>query len=127
MRASETIVYNTLNKNDVLKIVDLQLLDLYQNLEKIGLSLTVTKRSKDLLIEKGFNEEFGVRFLNREIQNLLENPLSELLLRKSFNNVKGIKIDAIKSKFKFLPIKPRASNKKLRKKSDSKSKKSIKN
>ena len=126
-RLDETIVYNTLNKNDVLKIVDLQLLDLYKNLEKLGLSLTVTKRSKDFLIEKGFNKEFGVRFLNREIQNLLENPLSELLLRKSFNNVKGIKIDAIKSKFKFLPIKPRASNKRLRKKSDIKSKKSIKN
>ena len=126
-RLDETIVYNTLNKDDVLKIIDIELLNLYKSLEKLGLSLRVTKKSKDLLIEKGFNKEFGVRYLNREIQNLLEDPLSELLLSKSFNNIQGIKIDAIKTKFKFLPIKKRIIKKTAKLKQGKKSTKSIDN
>ena len=126
-RLDETIVYNTLSKDDVLKIIDLELLNLYKSLEKLGLSLTVTKKSKDLLIEKGFNKEFGVRHLNREIQNLLEDPLSELLLSKSFNNIQGIKIDAIKTKFKFLPIKKRIIKKTAKLNQGKKSTKSIDN
>ena len=102
-------------------------MNLYKSLEKLGLSLTVTKKSKDLLIEKGFNKEFGVRHLNREIQNLLEDPLSELLLSKSFNNIQGIKIDAIKTKFKFLPIKKRIIKKTAKLNQGKKSTKSIDN
>ena len=127
-RLDETIVYHPLTKDNVLKITDLQLFDLRENLLKIGLGLTVTKKAKVLIAEKGFNLEFGVRFLRREIQSLIEDPLSELLLGKAFSNAKGIKIDSIKDQFEFLPIiqKPRKKTSKKRvKSSNKKSQKSI--
>ena len=67
-RLDETIVYHPLPKKHVLKIIDLQLMGLHENLDKIGLTLSVTKRAKSLLVEKGYDPEYGVRFLRREIQ-----------------------------------------------------------
>ena len=104
------------------------MVDLRENLLKIGLALTVTKKAKVLITEKGFNLEFGVRFLRREIQSLVEDPLSELLLSKAFSNAKGIKIDSIKGQLEFSPIirKPRKKTSKNNIKiSKKKSKKSI--
>ena len=103
-RLDETIVYHALTKDHVLNIVDLQLMDLHENLDKIGYTLSVTKRAKNLIVEKGFNLEYGVRFLRREIQNLLEDPLSELLLGKAFAKAKGIKVDVKQKAFRFLPV-----------------------
>ena len=103
-RLDETIVYNALSKNDVLKIIDLQLLGLRENLTKLGLGLTVSKKAKEFLINKGFNQEYGVRHLNREIQNLLEDPLSELLLGKTFVDCTGVKVDLKSNKISILPI-----------------------
>ena len=103
-RLDETIVYHPLTKQNVLKITDLQLVDLNDNLSKIGLSLTVTKKAKVFITEKGFNPEYGVRFLRREIQSLIEDPLSELLLGKVFSKAKGVKIDFVQGHLGFLPI-----------------------
>jgi ATP-dependent Clp protease ATP-binding subunit ClpC len=114
-RLDETIVYHPLTKENVMKITDLQLVDLRENLSNIGLSLTVTKKAKVLITEKGFNTEYGVRFLRREIQSLIENPLSELLLGKAFSNAKGIKIDSIHGNLEFLPIISNVSKKSLKK------------
>ena len=125
-RLDETIVYHPLTKDNVLKITDLQLVDLRENLLKIGLGLTVTKKAKVLITEKGFNLEFGVRFLRREIQSLIEDPLSELLLGKAFSNAKGIKIDSIKGQFEFLPIIQKRRKKTSKKRVSSSNKKSQK-
>ena len=103
-RLDETIVYHPLTKQNVLKITDLQLVDLNDNLSKIGLSLTVTKKAKVFITEKGFNSEYGVRFLRREIQSLIEDPLSELLLGEVFSKAKGVKIDFFQGHLEFLPI-----------------------
>ena len=125
-RLDETIVYNTLNKNDVLKIIDIRLVDLRENLTKLGLRLTVTKKAKDFLIEKGFNQEYGVRYLNREIQKLIEDPLSELLLEKTFTNSVGVKVDMKINKLSILPILKNHNKKKARSKAVKKSHKSVK-
>ena len=73
------------------------------------------KRLPFLITEKGFNTEYGVRFLRREIQSLIENPLSELLLGKAFSNAKGIKIDSIQGNLEFLPIISNVSKKSSKK------------
>ena len=72
--------------------------------ETIVLSLTVTKKAKVFITEKGFNPEYGVRFLRREIQSLIEDPLSELLLGKVFSKAKGVKIDFVQGHLEFFPI-----------------------
>ena len=63
------------------------------------------KKRRRLLSKNGFSLEYGVRFLRREIQNSIENPLSELLLAgKQFKNVAGVKIDVKNNMFVFEPI-----------------------
>ena len=59
-RLDETIVYHPLSKEHVLKIIDLQLRDLHENLDKIGLTLSIAKKAKSLLVEKGFSAEYGL-------------------------------------------------------------------
>ena len=110
-RLDETIVYHPLTKKHVLKIIDLQLMGLHENLDKIGLTLSVTKRAKALLVEKGYDPEYGVRFLRREIQSSLEDPLSEFLLGKVFHDAKGIKVDVKQKEFEFLPAKIKSKQK----------------
>ena len=127
-RLDETIVYRPLTKDNVMKITDLQLVDIRENLLNINLTLTVTKKAKILITDKGFNTVYGVRFLRREIQSLVENPLSELLLGKVFSNATGVRIDSIKGQLEFLPIlsKPREKiPKKQLKRSKKKSQKSL--
>ena len=125
-RLDETIVYHPLSKEHVLKIIDLQLRDLHENLDKIGLTLSIAKKAKSLLVEKGFSAEYGVRFLRREIQNSLENPLSELLLGKVFSGSKGIKVKVNRKDFEFLPIQAKNHSKKISEKKPKKDKKPTK-
>ena len=79
-----------------------------------------------MILEKGFNLEYGVRFLRREIQNLLEDPLSELLLSKALSNAKGIKVDVIQKEFKFLPLIIKTRKKPSKKSKSSSGKKPVK-
>jgi len=125
-RLDETIVYHPLSKENVLKIIDLQLLDLHENLDKIGFTLSVTKKAKSLIVEKGFSAEYGVRFLRREIQNSLENPLSELLLGKAFSGSEGIKVNVHRKSFEFLPVRAKSKIKISPKKKPKKGKKPTK-
>ncbi|NQV36633.1 MAG: ATP-dependent Clp protease ATP-binding subunit [Candidatus Marinimicrobia bacterium] len=98
-RIDDKLVFHTLKKEHVLGIVDIQLADLHENLSEMGISLTITKRAKQLLMEKGYSLEYGARHLRREIQANLENPISELLLEKSFKHGDVIKISALKYEF----------------------------
>ena len=110
-RLDETVIYNTLSKEDVIKIIDLQMSDLYQNLDKIGYSVSITKKAKSNLAIQGFSSEYGARNLRREIQKSIEDPLSELLLKNKFNGVDKIKIDFKAGSYEFIPIAPKARKK----------------
>ena len=115
-RLDETILFNTLNKEDVVKIIDLQLTDLHNNLTKIGLSVSIPKKAKLFLAKEGFSSEYGARHLRRTIQSAIEDPLSELLLSKAFDKCSRIKIDVKSGKLEFLPI-PQKKQKKSEKSS----------
>ena len=114
-RLDETVIYNTLLKEDVIKIIDLQMSDLYENLEKIGFKISITKKAKSCLAAQGFSTEYGARNLRREIQKSIEDPLSELLLQNKFKGTDKIKIDFKSGKFEFSPIIPRVRSKAISK------------
>jgi len=118
-RLDDTIVFHPLNKDDVLKIIDLQVKELKNNLGKIGLKFSMSKKAKLLLVKLGFDAKYGARHLRREIQNSLEDPLSELLLENAFADSTAIKIDAHNNKFIFIPntVKKTGKTKKTIKKS----------
>ena len=103
-RIDETVIFNTLSKENVLKIIDLQLVDLKINLDKIGFSVSITKKAKEFLADRGFSSEYGARNLKREIQSSLEDPLSEMLLLNKFESFNKIKIDFKAGKLDIKPV-----------------------
>ena len=100
-RIDESIVFHALSEQNVFDIIDLQLSDLNHNLGKLGLRLKISKNAKKLIVKKGYDPEFGVRPLRREIQRSLEDPISEMLLKQVFKKGTIIKVDAIKQQLKF--------------------------
>ena len=73
-----------LDQKDLKQIVDMELAKVAKRLKEKGFTLDVTEEAKKFLIEKGTNAEYGARPLRRAIENLLEDPLAEDLLRGTF-------------------------------------------
>jgi len=83
-RIDGVVVFHALTKEHIRKIVDLMLAQVSQQLAEKGIKLEVTDAAKDFLGEKGYDEVFGARPLRRVIQDMVEDKLSESLLRGKF-------------------------------------------
>ncbi len=83
-RIDGVVVFHSLTKEHIRKIVDLMLVTATQQLAEKGVKLEVTEAAKDFLGEKGYDEVFGARPLRRVIQNMVEDKLSEAVLRSEF-------------------------------------------
>jgi ATP-dependent Clp protease ATP-binding subunit ClpC len=92
-RIDQQVVFHTLSKEHIRRIVDLQLVELEKQLILKGLSLEMTDAAKDWLGEKGYDHVFGARPLRRVIQNELEDRLSEALLQERFEAGDTVTID----------------------------------
>jgi len=91
-RVDETIVFRSLTKKDILKIIDIELRDLMNNIAEHKMEIKLDKSARNFLVEKGYDEKFGARPLRRAIQKYVEDPLAEEILRGSFKE--GTKITA---------------------------------
>ncbi len=80
-RIDEIVLFNQLKKDDIRKIIDIELVDLIQRVEKVGFSIDITSEAKDFLAEKGYEPKYGARPLKRAIQKYIENPLSESIIK----------------------------------------------
>ncbi len=83
-RIDEAIVFRNLDKEDIYKIIQIEIKDLLSNIKENKLSLVLDESAKEFLVEKGYDEKFGARPLRRAIQKYIEDPLAEELLRGSF-------------------------------------------
>lgn len=92
-RIDETIIFNSLTKVQIGKIVEIQLNELKKRLTKHNLTLTITEAAKNKLIEDGFDIAYGARPIRRTIQKLIENPLSLEILKEKFREENGIIVD----------------------------------
>jgi ATP-dependent Clp protease ATP-binding subunit ClpB len=79
-RIDETVIFNRLGKNEISKIVDIQLKYLADRLAERKIELVLTQDAKDLLAERGYDPLFGARPLKRTIQAELENPLAKAII-----------------------------------------------
>ena len=93
-RIDSQVVFHTLAKEHIRKIVDLQLIEVSKQLLLKGISIEVTDAAKDWLGEKGYDPVFGARPLRRVIQNELEDRLSEALLEERFGPGDTVLVDA---------------------------------
>ncbi len=80
-RIDEVIIFRSLSKESLKKIVDILLEDLKKRLKDRKMSFSLTERAKDFLVERGYDEEYGARPLRRVIRKYIEEPLSEAILR----------------------------------------------
>merc|ERR1712023_61961 len=79
-RLDEIIVFRQLTKSEVKEIADIMLKDVFSRTEEKGITLDVTERFKDRLVDEGFNPAYGARPLRRAIMRLMEDALAEKML-----------------------------------------------
>ncbi|MDX2069239.1 MAG: ATP-dependent Clp protease ATP-binding subunit [Haliscomenobacter sp.] len=79
-RIDDVVVFNSLGKEEIFKIIDITLKDLHRRLATMNFKLVISDEAKNFVAEKGFDPQFGARPLNRAIQKYLEDPLAEFIL-----------------------------------------------
>ncbi len=100
-RIDDTIIFNTLDKNNMLGIINIQLKKLVERLKERHITVHIRQSAKQLLVEKGYNPSFGARPLKRAIQRYLEDPLAMQLLEGKFTDNDHILIEAEGNNIKF--------------------------
>ena len=103
-RIDEIIVFHMLGKEDLRKIVDIQLNYLAERLNSRNIQVEFTDSAREQIMDEGYDPAFGARPLKRTIQQQLENPLAAELLAGKFADGDKIKIDANAHKFTFEKI-----------------------
>jgi len=113
-RIDDVILFSSLKREHIHKIIDLELAALIQRIEDLGYGIEVTAEAKDFLVEKGYDEKFGARPLKRAIQKYLEDPFAEeiingkisegdLLVAKHLEEQETLTIELVKEGFLKLP------------------------
>ena len=92
-RIDDIIVFRPLIKEDLSKIIDIELRYVIERLKEQKIALEFTQTAKDFLIEKGFDPVFGARPLKRIIQRFIEDPLAQDIISKRFSEGSNIKVD----------------------------------
>jgi ATP-dependent Clp protease ATP-binding subunit ClpC len=93
---NDIIVFRHLNDNDMKHVVDLELAKVRNRLQEKGLTIEISDDAKEFLIKKGSNTDYGARPLRRAIENFVEDPLAEELLKGEFAGKDVVKIDVKK-------------------------------
>lgn len=100
-RVDEIVVFNSLNTEELLQIVDLMLNDTKKALADKNITLDITLNAKNALLEKGTDLKYGARPLRRAIQRYIEDELSEKILRKELLDGQNVEIDVENNNFVF--------------------------
>ena len=82
-RIDDVVIFNSLDREHIHKIIDITLSDLYRRMATMGYKISLTASAKDFVAEKGFDPQFGARPLHRAIQKYIEDPLAEFILNES--------------------------------------------
>jgi ATP-dependent Clp protease ATP-binding subunit ClpB len=93
-RVDETIIFNSLGREEIKSIVEIQLRRLRQNLANRKLDLEISEHAKALLADKGYDPVYGARPLKRTIQRLIQDPLAVKILEGEFKEGDRVKIDS---------------------------------
>ncbi|MBI3122824.1 MAG: ATP-dependent Clp protease ATP-binding subunit [Ignavibacteriales bacterium] len=107
-RIDEAIVFRSLDKEDIKKIIMIEMKDLIKNLNANKMEIVLDQSAQDFLAEKGFDPKFGARPLKRAIQKYVEDPLAEELLMNTIREGDKIVVshNVGKEELIFVPTKP---------------------
>ena len=97
-RVDDVIVFNSLEKEHISKIIDIELKHLFGRIEELGHQVEITDAAKEYIIDKGYDSNFGARPLKRAIQKYLEDPIAEEILKGDIKSGSHLTIDFDKEK-----------------------------
>jgi len=97
-RIDDVVIFNALDRDDIHKIIDIELTQLYDRVKAMGYKILITPEAKDYVVEKGWDAQFGARPLKRAIQKYVEDLLAEEIIKTKIAPEDLITIDFDKEK-----------------------------
>ena len=91
-RIDDVVLFNSLNKDHISSIIDIELKGLYDRIHALGYKVTLSAEARDFIIERGYDAQFGARPLKRAIQKYLEDPMAEVIIKASIHEGDNIVI-----------------------------------
>ncbi len=82
-RIDDVVLFNTLSRDDIHKIIDIELKGLFTRVKTLGFEVKLTDEAKDFVLDKGYDIQYGARPLKRAIQKYLEDPMAETIIKSS--------------------------------------------
>ncbi|TDG36826.1 ATP-dependent Clp protease ATP-binding subunit [Pedobacter changchengzhani] len=92
-RVDDVVVFNSLGKEEIFKIIDIELKALFGRVHSLGYQVNLTENAKQYIADKGFDTAFGARPLKRAIQKYLEDPIAEEILKGELTEGDVLEID----------------------------------
>ncbi|MCM8570205.1 ATP-dependent Clp protease ATP-binding subunit [Gramella jeungdoensis] len=92
-RIDDVVIFNSLERDDIHKIIDIELAKLFERIHGLGYDLSLTDKAKDFIAEKGFDKQYGARPLNRAIQKYIEDALAEEIITSKLKEGDRIVMD----------------------------------
>ena len=92
-RVDDIVMFNSLDKEALYKIIDIEIEGFHKRAAELGYQLTVTDAAKEFIVEKGFDSQYGARPLKRAIQKYIEDELAEMILRAEITQGSNLIID----------------------------------
>ncbi len=97
-RIDDVVIFNSLKRQDIHKIIDIELKGLYDRVTNLGYELKISDPAKDFISEKGYDIQFGARPLKRALQKYLEDPMAEVIIKASMTEGDVISVGLDKKK-----------------------------
>jgi ATP-dependent Clp protease ATP-binding subunit ClpC len=97
-RIDDIVIFESLEREDIHKIIDIELKYLLDRVKGLGLHITISARAKDYIAEKGWDSQFGARPLKRAIQKYVEDPLAEEIIKTKLTETDIIHLDYLEDK-----------------------------
>jgi len=108
-RIDDVVVFNNLEKEDIDRIIDIELAKLLERISELGYTLKLSKKAKRFIADKGFDKQYGARPLKRAIQKYIEDALAEEIIKSNVHEGDTITLDVGKDDSK-LDVKISTSN-----------------
>ncbi|HTM98558.1 MAG TPA: ATP-dependent Clp protease ATP-binding subunit [Pedobacter sp.] len=111
-RVDDVVVFNSLGKEEIFKIIDIELKSLFGRVHNLGYEVKLTDTAKEFIADKGFDSAFGARPLKRAIQKYLEDPIAEEILKGEIHDGDTLEIDYDKEKEEIIVVNKSTGKKK---------------
>jgi len=92
-RVDDIIMFKSLGRDEIHKIIDLELVKLVKRIETLGYTLNLSEQAKDFIVDKGYDEKFGARPLKRALQKYIEDRLAEEIIKSNLQEGDSIQMD----------------------------------